>query len=183
MANTKKNPTDKQKESSEKPKDASTNIEQLSAIFNNLDANSIKTILNAGHAMLQERMAIAIEKVLTAHLEAFGDNSCVNQGDHALVPSLKISARGIAWEDATQFLSKTGPIMTNGGIGVEASLRALDDDVIVDVAQPVTLEIKMILSPETHVPIMDYLDEGAVSTKETLEYLQTTLAKRESETS
>ena len=43
--------------------------EPLTAIFQGLDGKKIRKIISVGQAMLQERMATAIDKVLSAHLQ------------------------------------------------------------------------------------------------------------------
>ena len=183
MANTKKNPTENAKEKAPKAQDTVTDktIEQLTAIFNNQNTRDIRTILETGHAILQERMAVALEKVLSVHLEAFGENSFTSRGTNPHVPTIILTAKGIAWEDATTFLNESAPILMDGGVRVEVHLGDMDKESIEDITKPVVLDVHMILTPED-LPLLHFLDEDPLITADALEYLQTTLAKRESET-
>ena len=177
MANKKTDPTESEKEeATEAPQEASSE-QQLAAIFNAMDGRKIKSILASGTAILQERMAAAIDKVLTAHLAAFEERSFIKRGIHSLLSIIVISAKGVTWDDATTFLRTAAPVLTKGGILPVVRLRDEGDEAK-DQKAPVLMELEVILPPGRgeHNKLFDFLDESGVSLKEALEYLQSSRA-------
>ena len=177
MAN-EENPTTPEKDEEEKDEGASTNtIETLSTIFKGLDGKKIRRIIAVGQAMLQERVESAMDKVLTAHLRAFEDKSCVRQGTTPSVSTLVLSVQGVSWEDAAKFLADAGPTLSEGGVKLVTRLRDLGDEAT-SVQAPVSMDLEMVLSSEDYAPMMDILDESGISTSEALDYLRSARAKR-----
>ena len=152
--------------------------EPLTAIFQGLDGKKIRRIISVGQAMLQERMAMAIDKVLSAHLQAFGSKSHLQMVNNQSVNIFNLYVKGVAWDDAATFLKTVAPPLAEGGVGLVARLRELGD-LADSITESAIMELELVTSPGDHSPLLDILsDESALSTSEALDYLRSARAKR-----